>query len=746
MNRFLQFSDQQILETTGKITQEMAQLKAEEEYLKGLDAFASVTYPIQLDTSKTYDVSKIANLNKYLDKAKAELGIEYEIVDGTGESVAFYNATDNKVYINKNLVAIATGLKKRKTSRAFQIFINDIFTQAVLYAQGKDKWTVWQERADYFKEHPEEYLLLADLLTNGAYDLIDDAPKSFNADKDYLTILRINTNLRKLQEAVESDKTGLSHRIGRRYFQRLERLKGLPGTLNMSVMTNWAMTKDQIEKAREFFIRSDDDIRLIDTELKKHEKKIQVAVIVGMHAEKIRLEPAGKDNPNGEDSLRTKVKQLEELFKDTNIDWELIFVAHPNSPDKSGKVVEDLTKRYYPGYYKSGKVRSIYMTGPVVGKGGKVEFGLADAISETEGHIPSDIALYTDADVTVDMRQTALLMKAMLLDEKNELRLDSEGNIKEDVVAFGSRVPSPPLPKDGGFAMPGLDPSPYAEENVVNAATKAINIKYLFPQLTEYGSKETQCGFKAYPRKILEKILPKTKDTTFSFDTELFTHALNLEAAIKEIGIFWSDSAPEASGTNVTERWRMFKSWIDQYKRLAPKETMSEQDLKAIEKLVDEGFNLAGQKKDTTDIAKKIVKIAGKLPKHKKKEPEIAPYPLGLEIDKNASLDSAKTDNLNMYLDNSGYGYELESFTNGGYAVYDADKKIVKINRALAQFTPAYGATDASRAFAILINDMIQHALLYAQGKDKWTVWQERADYFKEHPEEYLLLADLLTN
>jgi len=34
MNRFLQFSDQQILETTGKITQEMAQLKAEEEYLK----------------------------------------------------------------------------------------------------------------------------------------------------------------------------------------------------------------------------------------------------------------------------------------------------------------------------------------------------------------------------------------------------------------------------------------------------------------------------------------------------------------------------------------------------------------------------------------------------------------------------------------------------------------------------------------------------------------------------------------
>jgi hypothetical protein len=34
MNRFLQFSDQQILETAGKITQEMAQLKAEEEYLK----------------------------------------------------------------------------------------------------------------------------------------------------------------------------------------------------------------------------------------------------------------------------------------------------------------------------------------------------------------------------------------------------------------------------------------------------------------------------------------------------------------------------------------------------------------------------------------------------------------------------------------------------------------------------------------------------------------------------------------
>ena len=160
--------------------------------------------------------------------------------------------------------------------------------------------------------------------------------------------------------------------------------------------------------------------------------------------------------------------------------------------------------------------------------------------------------------------------------------------------------------------MPGLNP--HERENVINAASKVISTKYLYPQLAEYGLKETQCGFKAYPRSILEKILHKVQDATFSFDTELFTHVLSIGGAIRETGIFWSDSAAEASGTSVKERWRMFKSWIDQYRRLCPVKTIDEDILEIIERYVDEAFALASQNKNTLDIAEKILSIAAELP------------------------------------------------------------------------------------------------------------------------------------
>ena len=79
------------------------------------------------------------------------------------------------------------------------------------------------------------------------------------------------------------------------------------------------------------------------------------------------------------------------------------------------------------------------------------------------------------------MRQLGLLLKPMLLDETTgTLRVDSEGKFNGKIAAYGSRIPFKPIE---GFAMPGLDPSPTAEENIINAATKAVNIKYLFAPL-----------------------------------------------------------------------------------------------------------------------------------------------------------------------------------------------------------------------------------------------------------------------
>jgi len=568
--------------------------------------------PVTLQDKRNFD-------NYINDIRNRETAIAVEKADMKGVHIAAATTDDKggieKVILDENLACFAPPYNNTKDeSRAFSVFMDDIIRQTIMSAEGKNKWTVWEERANYFKEHPEEYLLLADLLTSGGYGLISNAPQELVTDQDYLTVLRINVNLRKLREAIERDVTGQRYPVARKYFERFNLLSpssaDWPERFSTPVTTNWAMTESQIEKAKEFFIKSAENIKLVNKALRDKAKKIKVAVVVGMHAEKSRLMPPSDEVPLGEDSLRSKVQQMEELCKDTNIDWELIFVAHPDSPDQSGKVAEEIAKKYYPEYYRSEKIRVIYITGPTVGKGGKVAFGLAESIS---GDNPADIAVYTDADVTVDIRQTALLLRTMLLDENNELRLNPDGSIKDDVAAYGSRVPILGI---GGFAMPGLDPSPYAEENVVNAATKAVNKNYLFAPVIR-GYKETQCGFKAYTKGILEKILPRTEDTTFAFDTELFTHTLSTGANIKEIGIFWSDSSAEASGTNVKERWRMFKQWIIQYRKLCPVKTIPEDTLNEIEALVDKGFDFAGQNKNTLEVAEAILEIAKKLERGK---------------------------------------------------------------------------------------------------------------------------------
>ena len=67
----------------------------------------------------------------------------------------------------------------------------------------------------------------------------------------------------------------------------------------------------------------------------KDKLKLKISVIIGMHAEKTRLSPAGPDNEFGENSVRRKIAEMEEIFPDSDlIDWELVFVAHANSPDK----------------------------------------------------------------------------------------------------------------------------------------------------------------------------------------------------------------------------------------------------------------------------------------------------------------------------------------------------------------------------------------------------------------------------
>ena len=53
-------------------------------------------------------------------------------------------------------------------------------------------------------------------------------------------------------------------------------------------------------------------------------RELKVAVVLAMWGEQNRLKPKSDDNPTGEDSLHTKLNQLDWLFADTQVDWTLV--------------------------------------------------------------------------------------------------------------------------------------------------------------------------------------------------------------------------------------------------------------------------------------------------------------------------------------------------------------------------------------------------------------------------------------
>lgn len=53
------------------------------------------------------------------------------------------------------------------------------------------------------------------------------------------------------------------------------------------------------------------------------EGNLNIGVVYAMWGEQNRLLPKNDTNPNGEDSLRTKIKQMEWVTADTLIDWTL---------------------------------------------------------------------------------------------------------------------------------------------------------------------------------------------------------------------------------------------------------------------------------------------------------------------------------------------------------------------------------------------------------------------------------------
>lgn len=301
------------------------------------------------------------------------------------------------------------------------------------------------------------------------------------------------------------------------------------------------------------------------------EKPLHVSVTFAMYKENNRILPAS-EHPNGENFLMVKLHQLEWLFKDQPlVDWELIAVDD-GCPEGSGMIAQDILRKNKV----EGKAKVLFLSDAIKNqwpiannltstndsqKGGSIAYGMWYAAQKS---IDRDhIIVFTDADLSTHLGQTGLLLKA-LSSESNQVAIGSRRETNSVVIKKGVR----------------------------NTRGKLFIYlwKRLLPELNYLV--DTQCGFKAFNRETLIKILDDLIESKFAIDIELLlkTELLN-QKSIAKVGIAWIDSEAESTTTHIQPYLPMLKSISKMYRKYTGTNKESESFSNFIDSLSSEQWD-----------------------------------------------------------------------------------------------------------------------------------------------------------
>jgi hypothetical protein len=271
--------------------------------------------------------------------------------------------------------------------------------------------------------------------------------------------------------------------------------------------------------------------------VKQIDHPLHVSLVLAMYNEHNRIRPKSSDNPNGEDFVRRKMKQMEWLLKDSPLNFNMILVDD-GCPKQSGEKAREIIKKEgYKNvtalYLDDGiKRQSVVIKGlkstSDSRKGGSIQYGMWQAL---ENHSSSDrphIVVFTDADMATPVNEIGLLLGKQ--DDKTMLTIASRYDVGS--ICRG------PWGKNG--EVQGL-----TEFDRRMVGLRILVFSKLFPQTGRIT--DTQCGLKAFNAKLLRKILLKTTARTFSFDIELLVLAASTGTAIASAPIYWHDSFAESS-------------------------------------------------------------------------------------------------------------------------------------------------------------------------------------------------------
>lgn len=268
--------------------------------------------------------------------------------------------------------------------------------------------------------------------------------------------------------------------------------------------------------------------KLVDsrTWLASATRHVRVGVVVAMWGETNRLRARSGDNPHGEDSLRTKIAQLDWATRGTPVEWRL-YPVDDGCPDGSGEMARDIAD----AAGETDRVRVLQLadavptgSGPLrrlasaadSRKGGSIILGATAALADGV-----DAVVYTGADNSVHLGQLGLLLRPFVDDGAH-------------VVLGNRRHPEAVLVKDSarwGVGIKNL-------RHMQRMAGQAIFSRGIF---------DTQAAFKLYDAGTLRRILADPVVFDFSFDIDWIAAFLAAGETFTQIPFAFIDSASESA-------------------------------------------------------------------------------------------------------------------------------------------------------------------------------------------------------
>ncbi len=251
------------------------------------------------------------------------------------------------------------------------------------------------------------------------------------------------------------------------------------------------------------------------------EQQVTLYFVVPLFKEHKRLFPKSKENPHGEDFLRVKIAQLEELQQwNPKFFWKLILVDDGDFTYQSGLLAQVYLEGNYPGLLQSGKVAVWFLheMNPSIAQSSQKGGAVVSAFRciANNGMAPDDILLYTDADVSSDLRLTGSLIAPLF--NGYDISISSRWHEQSSVVNRGFKQ------KFSSWVY-----------NLVVSVLLWIDYS------------DTQNGFKAFTASSACHIVPYLREISFAFDTEMLMVAEVLGKKVHEVPIYWQDSREETN-------------------------------------------------------------------------------------------------------------------------------------------------------------------------------------------------------